>query len=282
MRTISLRSLAFVCLASGLLLTTGCKRESDAAPDEDITTAEDRSEDNSETAISSDLMMATKPQDGTVNNSPAVAGVLELRRIYGTCATRSYDALTNTATIDFGPTNCLCPDGRYRRGKIIIHFTTDTHTRRAGAVVTREGYFVNDNQHIATRTFTDLGGGSFTVVVTDARIIRANNGGTHSWIANWTFTQTAGYGTPIVSDDVFSVTGSDSGTNRKNVTYTTTIQTPLIKRGDCYKYFVAGTVSITNSNNKTLLLNYDPSGTQSCDNVASVTVNGRTKTIILH
>lgn len=216
----------------------------------------------------------------TLDNSPAVAGAAELRRIYGICATRTYDARTNTATIDFGSTNCLCSDGHYRRGKIIIAFTIDIHTRRAGTVVTREGYFVNDNQHTAIRTF-DLGGGSFTVAVTNASIIRANNDGTHYWTVNKTATQTAGYGTAITSDDVFSVTGSASGTNRKNVTYTTTIQTPLIKRGDCYKYFVAGTVSITKANNKTLMLNYDPSGTQSCDNIASVTVNGRTKTITL-
>ena len=283
MRTISLRSLTFACLASGLLLATSCKRESDtAAPaDEDITTAEDRSEDNSETAISADIMTAAKPQDATVDNSPAVAGTLELRRIYGTCATRTYVAATKTLTIDFGPTNCLCPDGRYRRGKIIVVFTSDTPTRRAGAIVTRDNYFVNNNQHTATRIFTDLGLGSFSVSVPSASIIRDNNGGTHSWTASWTFTQTAGYGTAIVSDDVFSVTGSANGTNRKGMSYSTIIQAPLTKRGDCYKYYVAGTVSITNSNNKVMLLNYDPTGTQACDNTASVTVNGRTKTITL-
>ena len=160
-------------------------------------------------------------------------------------------------------------------------FTTDVLTRRAGAVVTRENYFVNDNQHTAIRTFTDLGAGSFTVDVTDASIIRANNGGPHSWTANWTFTRTGGYGNPQVSDDVYSVTGSANGTNRNNVRYTTTVQSPLIKRGDCFKYFVVGIVSITNSNSKAMLLNYDPSGIQACDNTASVTVNGRTKTIIL-
>ena len=137
----------------------------------------------------------------TLDNSPAVAGAAELRRIYGICATRTYDARTNTATIDFGSTNCLCSDGRYCRGKIIIAFTIDIHTRRAGTVVTREGYFVNDNQHTAIRTF-DLGGGSFTVAVTNASIIRANNDGTHYWTVNKTATQTAGYGTVITSDDV--------------------------------------------------------------------------------
>ncbi|WP_201982730.1 hypothetical protein [Hymenobacter rubidus] len=278
MRTLSLRSLTLACLASGLLLTAGCNRKDDATPDEDITTAEDRSEDNVETAISSDAMQTAPADLGTQGFSNTET---EFRAKFGSCATRTYDAGTHTLTIDFGTTNCLCADGRYRRGKIIVHFTTDTNRRRAGAVVTRDGYFVNDNQHTATRTFTDIGLGSFTVDVTNASIIRANNGGTHSWTANWTFTQTQGFNTPQVSDDVFSVTGSSTGVNRKNVAYTTTIQSPLIKRADCLKYFVHGVVSITNSKSKTLLLDYDPSGTQDCDKIASVTINGRTKTITL-
>ncbi|MDB5235998.1 MAG: hypothetical protein JWR44_2991 [Hymenobacter sp.] len=237
MRTLSLRSLTFACLASGLLLATSCKRDTDITPD-DITTAEDRSEDNIETAVSSDAMKSAGPSDPNVQGSPYATTEAEFRLKFGACASRSYDYANRTLTIDFGPTNCLCPDGRYRRGRILVRFTTDVLTRRAGAVVTRQNYFVNDNQHTATRTFTDIGQGSFTVDVTNASIIRANNGGTHSWTANWTFTQTAGYGTPQFSDDVFNVTGSANGTNRKNVGYTTTVQTPLVKRGDCFKYFV--------------------------------------------
>ncbi|MDO7850309.1 hypothetical protein [Hymenobacter convexus] len=280
MRTFSLRSLTLACLASGLLLTTGCNRKTDDAAPDDITTAEDRSEDNIETAVSSDAKLAG-PADPNVQGSAFATTELEFHARFGACATRTYDYNARTLTIDFGPTDCLCPDGRYRRGQILVRFTTDVLTRRAGAVVTRTNYFVNNNQHTATRTFTDLGQGSFSVDVTNASIIRANNGGTHSWTASWTFTQTAGYGTPQYSDDVFSVTGSSAGTNRNNVSYTTTIQSPLIKRGDCFKYFVQGTVSISNTNGKTLLLNYDPSGTHDCDRIASVTVNGRTRTITL-
>ncbi|GAA4347835.1 hypothetical protein GCM10023185_03160 [Hymenobacter saemangeumensis] len=267
-------------LAGSLLLTTACKRDQ-VSPDADIVSAEDQGEANVENALSSDILSAAAPVDKNVSGSPAVASDPELRRIYGTCATRTYNATTRILTIDFGPTNCLCPDGRYRRGKVIVQFTTDTPTRRAGAEVTRENYFVNDNQHTATRIFTDLGSGSFSVDVPSASIIRANNGGTHSWTANWVFTRTAGFGTTQTSDDVYSVTGQSSGTNRRGVSYTTTIQQPLIKRGDCYKYYVAGTVNIVNSRSQTLLLNYDPSGTQACDNSASVTVNGRTYPITL-
>ena len=278
MRTATLRSLALACFASAALLTTSCNRNNDATPTDDIATAEDRTDDNSETAMSSEAMQMAGPTDAQVQGSANVITDAEFRARFGSCATRSYDFATKTLTIDFGTTNCLCADGRYRRGKILVRFTTDVNRRTAGAVVTRVDYFINDNQHIATRTFTDIGSGSFTVDVTNASIIRANNGGTHSWTANWTFTRTAGFGTPQVSDDVYSVTGSATGINRKNVGYTTTIQSPLIKRADCPKYFVQGTMVITNTNSKVMTLDY---GTGTCDNVATVTVNGHTRTIQL-
>ena len=279
MRTAPFRFLLLAGLAASLFLTAACKRDR-VSPEDDTISADDQSEANAENALSIDLLAAA-PADRAVNNSPAVASADELRRIYGPCVTRTYNAATNVLTLDFGPVNCLCPDGRYRRGKILVRFTTETLSRRAGAEVTRHNYFVNDNQHTATRLFTDLGSGSFSVDVPSASIIHANNGGTHSWTANWQFTRTAGFGTPQVSDDEYQVTGGANGTNRRGMSYITTVQQPLIKRGSCYKYYVAGTVQIVNTRVGSMLLNYDPSGNQACDNNATVTMNGRTKTITL-
>lgn len=278
MRTATIRSLALACFASAALLITSCNRNNDATPTDDITTAQDRTDDNSETAMSSEAVQMAGPTDPNTPGSVYLIPEADFHARFGSCATRTYDFNTKTLTIDFGPLNCLCADGRYRRGKIMVRFTTDVNRRTAGAVVTREAYFVNDNQHTATRTFTDIGNGSFTVDVTNASIIRANNGGAHSWTANWTFTRTAGFGTPQVSDDVYSVTGSSTGTNRNKVGYTATIQNPLIKRADCPKYFVQGTIGIINTNSKVMTLDY---GTGTCDNVATVTVNGHTRTITL-
>ncbi|MBD2769142.1 hypothetical protein IC235_14705 [Hymenobacter sp. BT664] len=289
MRTLSLytRSLTLACLASGLLLTTGCKREADQVAPTDVVSAEDHGSSDEEMAFSSDLLTVATPQDETVTGSPAVAGAAELGRLLGTCATRSYNADTRTLVIDFGPTNCLCPDGRYRRGKIVVVFTGSDRRQHSGAIVSRENYFVNDNQHTATRIFTNLGNGSFTVDVPatpPASIIFANNGGTHTWTGHRVYTRTAGYGTPQLADDEYSITGTTSGTNRRGVSYTATIVQPLIKRftPGCFRHFVSGTVSIVNSKGNTLLLNYDPAGTGTCDNIASVTVNGGTpRTITL-
>ena len=274
MLTTSFRSLAFACLASGMLLTTGCNRNSDAAPDEDITTAEDRSEANIETAVSTDAYQVSVPQnvDNAANGFTTTDA--EFRAKFGPCVTRTYTASTRTLVIDFG-TGCMCADGRTRSGQIIVRFTTDTNRRIAGAVVRRRNYFVNQNQHTARRTFTDLGGGSFNVAVDSASIIRANNGGTHSWTANWTFAPTANT-TATVRE--YSVTGASNGINRKGIAYTTTIQRPLIKSSTCFKYFTAGTVNISNDRGRTMVLDY---GNGTCDNIATVTVNGRTKTITL-
>ena len=164
-----------------------------------------------------------------------------------------------------------------------MRFTGANPTRHAGAVVTRENYFVNDSQHTAIRTFVDLGNGSFSVDVANGGIIYVNNGGTCTctWTAQRSYTRTAGYCTPQVADDVYSVSGQVAGTNRKFVSYLATTTKPLIKRGDCYKYYVAGTVTLANDKGSTLVLDYDPSGTQACDNSASVTVGAWTKMITL-
>ena len=80
-----------------------------------------------------------------------------------------------------------------------------------------------------------------------------------------------------------SITGSLTGTNRRSVSYTAAIQQPLVKKFTlgCARHFISGTIQIANSNGRSLLLNYDPTGTAACDNIASVTINGTTHTITL-
>jgi hypothetical protein len=277
----SFRTIVYAALASGLLLTASCKR-ADITSD-DVTSAEDQGQGDEENAATADLVEAAAPQDATLSASPSVADATELRSLTAACFTRTYDAATRTLTLDFGPTNCLCADGRYRRGQLTAVFSGPY--RQAGAVVTinRTNYFVNDNQHLGTRVITNLGDGSFDLSVQNASIIFANNGGTTAWSSQRRYTRTAGFGTRTLLDDAYSITGSLTGTNRRNVTYTATIKTPLIKKfaAGCARHFVAGTIELANASSQSMLINYDPSGTAACDNIATVTVNGRTRTIYL-
>jgi hypothetical protein len=279
----TLRTLAYAALASGLLLTASCKRTDATSVADDVTSAEDQGQGDEENATTADLVEAASPQDATDTNSPPVAEATELRNLTASCFTRTYDAKTRTLTLNFGPTNCLCADGRYRRGQLTAVFSGPY--RQAGAVVTinRTNYFVNDNQHLGTRVITSLDAGSFDLIVQNASIIFANNGGTTAWSSQRRYTRTAGFGTRTILDDAYSITGALTGTNRRQVAYTATIQSPLSKKftPGCARHFVAGTIEITNSKASAMLLNYDPSGTAACDNIASVTVNGHTRTIYL-
>ena len=277
-----LRSFAYAALASGLLLTTSCNRTSVAA--DDVTSAQDAGQGDEENAATADLVEAAAPQDATNSASAPVADATELKYLLSGCATRTYDAASRTLTLDFGTTNCLCPDGRYRRGVITAVFSGPY--RRMGATVTinRTNYFVNDNQHLGTRVITRTDdAGSFALSVQNASIIFANNGGTTAWTSQRQYTRTAGYGTATILDDAYSITGSLTGTNRRNISYDATIQSPLIKKFalGCARHFVAGTIQITNSKENSMLVNYDPTGTAACDNIASVTFNGHTYIIYL-
>ncbi|RYU80081.1 hypothetical protein [Hymenobacter persicinus] len=282
MTTSAFRSLGLATLASSLLLlSTACNKDN-TAPADNLESAEDNGSAEEENAAIGDIINATAPADASLANGDYAASLEDRDKVLGRCATRTYNPATRTLTIDFGTTNCLCPNGKTRRGKIVVVFSPGPY-RQPGAVttVTLVNYFVNDNQHTGTRVLTNLGNGSFSLDVQNASIITPT--GTHSWSSQRQYQRTAGFGTPTILDDEYLVSGQATGTNRKKVSYTATIQQPLLKKfaPGCARHFVSGTVNITNSREKGMLLNYDPTGTAACDNIATITVNGRTRTITL-
>ncbi|SNC77241.1 hypothetical protein SAMN06265337_3823 [Hymenobacter gelipurpurascens] len=279
MFTSTSRLLSGVLLAGSLFVLAGCDKGNDPQDAATVTaSAEDQSVAEDENAAMGDLVEAASPADITVAGSPA-AEPTDLVRLAGSCFTRTFDAATRTLTLDFGPVNCVGPNGVARRGKIVAVFSGPYRQAGATTTITLVDYYRNDNHHTGTRTITNLGGGSWDLSVQGASV--TTPAGTHTWTSQRKYTRTAGSATRTVLDDTYSVTGQASGTNRRGVSYTATIDQPLIKKFQlgCARTFVAGTLSITNSKEKTMLLNYDPTGTQACDNLASVTVNGKTWTI---
>ncbi|RSK31127.1 hypothetical protein [Hymenobacter metallilatus] len=273
------RTLGFAALASTSLLLASCDKSNDPQSTVDAAvSAEDQSLAEDENATVADLVEAGSPSDAAVSGSPA-AEPTDLSRVAGSCVTRTYDAATRTLTLDFGTTNCVGPNGVARRGKIVAVFNGGYRQTGSTVTITLVNYYRNDNLHTGTRTITNLGQGSWSLDVQNASI--TTTAGTHSWTSQRQYTRTAGFGTRTIADDEYSVTGQATGTNRKGVSYTATVQQPLIKKfqAGCARTFVAGTVKVLTSKEKELLLNYDPTGTQACDNIATITVNGNTRTI---
>ncbi len=256
----------------------------------------DKDEKDSDTASAADNALA----EGTYNDVNTIAdqastgsltsfmptsnGGSEERGIMSTCATITNDTVSvpHILTINFGSSNCMCGDGRNRRGIINVSYSGHYRDSASTHTISFTNYFVNDNQVLGTKTVVNNGHNAahhltFSITV-NGQIIKANGGGTITWTSNRTREWIAGESTPTWSDDVYLITGSASGTNAAGNTITLNITKALRKEIGCH-HIVSGTVSITPSGKATRVLDY---GTGTCDDQATVTINGNTYVITLH
>ncbi len=85
-----------------------------------------------------------------------------------------------------------------------------------------------------------------------------------------------GYNTATVWDDVFTIEGVATGTNRKGNAYTHTITSPLVVKNSC-RWIVEGVIELK-VGDKVAVLDY---GMGECDNDATITINGEIRDIKL-
>jgi hypothetical protein len=282
--------LASVLLVSATLFTS-CKKE--------------KNEEDSDTASASDNSLAQQSYndlatmaDEAVNNGTSV--------VYKS-ASNPYSTLSNCASIvtpignvvnysvdgkdtiivNFGATNCLCHDGRYRRGSVMFTYTGAYATVGTVITCTPQNYFVNDNQVGGTKTITcatpPAGTNMKHDIVVNGTIIKANGAGTITWNSTRTRVWKSGDVTNLFNDDVYEITGNANGTSAAGSTFTSTITSALVRKFDvtnaqCKKYFVQGTIDHTPQGKPTRTIDF---GSGACDNVATVTINGHVYTITL-
>lgn len=203
------------------------------------------------------------------------------------CTTITIDtiAIPHTIVIDFGQTNCLCNDGKERRGIINVSYTG--HYRDSGSVhtVTFDNYFVNDNQILGTKTVTNNGlngSGNYTFTISvDGQIIKANNAGTITFTSNRIREWIEGESTPEWSDDVYLITGTSSGTKTTSsgsTNFSATITTALRRALSCH-WFESGVIEVVPENHPTRIIDF---GSGTCDDQAIVTINGTPHTVTLN
>ncbi len=268
-------------LALGVVLltaTAACDRnkKDDVTPlDELVTTSEDHAVADNDDAVVGENIEQDTPADMS-RAIDASSSAADRRSASGGCATRTWNPATRTLTIDFGSVNCTCTDGRQRRGQLTAVFAGIPNTPGATVTITRQNYFVNDNQHLGTRLISYTDYNAWRVQVTGGEI-RFADGRTATWVADRTVTRTAGPGQPTT----FTVRGTANGVNRRGNQYSAAIDAahPLVKRREvgCYNVFVDGILTVMNSGrDRTAVLNYNPTGAAPapCDNLATVAING--------
>lgn len=257
-------------IALGMVFTS-CNKADNEIPADAVMTSEDLT-------TSMDIFQSTEDEIDTELESRGPNGPNDCPTVTVTPGDWSFP---RTVTIDYGTDGCEGPDGRVRRGQIIV--TQSDTLRNAGAVrtATLVDFYVDDAHVEGTKTWTNQGFDANGDPVINRTVtggsITFPDGSQITWEADHTITLIEGAGTPVLLDDVVQITGGSNGVNRNGVAYSFVIdeQDPLVKRRLC-RWVESGTLEMT-VGNITRLINY---GNGTCDPYAILTLeNGNTRTI---
>jgi hypothetical protein len=187
-----------------------------------------------------------------------------------------------TLLIDFGSDYCVGNDGRTRTGQILVTFTGRYRDPGTVIVITPQNHYVDGYLIEGVKTVTNQGNNGngqpyFSVVVSEASITAPNNEYTITWNSTRTRTWISGYNTLALWDDVYEITGEANGINRDGEAFSVAITEALRLALNC-PWITSGTVQITPSNGPLRVRDY---GNGTCDNDATVTVNGNVYEIVL-
>jgi hypothetical protein len=273
MKKMKALSLAVLLLA---LLFSSCKKK-EKEEDNDTDSA---SENFLATSIGNDMGNVADEAGRTKNVSSFKTTETNLI-LTSPCATVQFDTTSasnvDTITVNFGTTNCLCQDGRNRRGSLVITYNGKYKDSLTLITITPKNYFVNNHGVSGSKTVKNLGhnsSGHLVYEVTENITIAKSGGGTIVLFATRKREWLQGENTLIWADDKYSITGSASGYNSNGRSFTSSITSPLIRDMSlaCRKHFIQGTFVHTPDGRPDRIIDF---GSGACDNLATVTINNK-------
>lgn len=269
-------------IVAGAILFQSCEKEKSNLTNDEIAVAEDDAlAENLFDDIFDVALAAEQLIDGQIFNETLKSSVVS-----DSCPNVTVDHPDSTfwpkvITIDWGD-GCTGYYEQTRSGKIIIQVTGRYRVAGTSRTITLENYYINGIHVEGTKTVTndgenDDGNICYSVELTGGRITTPDSivitresvrtrewvGGSDTWWNIW--------------DDVYFITGQTTGTNFRGVEYSRTIVTPLEWAATC-RFIKSGSIDIVVGENDPITLDF---GDGECDNEATVSRNGETKTIQL-
>ncbi len=299
----SLAQLAAYSFIFSLLLFVSCSKENSASDAEEleVSTATAEADAEAESTFNEffDDAMGT-------NNDVAVAGsgvfygrpdtLVPVPRCFTVTVTHPNTTFFPVhVVVDFGTTGCPGPDGRIRRGRMIIDYSNKLIYPGATAITNFDGFYV-DGVHVeGTHKITNQTVippvnniiPKYKIEVINGKLTKPN-GNYIEWSSVRTIQQIEGMATPdFPRDDIFRIEGNANGQVRRGnllVRWQSTITEPLFRRFTC-RWIVRGKVrtiraNLPNPANSPWVGVLD-FGAGNCDNLATMTINGVSHQIIL-
>jgi hypothetical protein len=199
-------------------------------------------------------------------------------------------------TISFPQSGCMGPDGRVRRGQIKTTYTNRLIVPGAESITTFLNFSIdsvtvggtykvkNMVNPIQITIFPPQYNHKWLITVIGGRL-GYPNGNVVEWNSTKTIEQVEGSHTLPLHDNVFKIIGSSNGASVRNSLTTSwnseTIE-PLFKRATC-RWIVKGKIrtvrrNLSNTSPWVSVLDF---GNGTCDNIATLNVNGNIRTITL-
>ncbi len=257
-----------------------CKKNDASSSDELETTFElsgDQAIADNLTEDANDVFMEIAVDNNIAGNGPqpvqTTPGIISCATVTITPA----QGFPKTIVIDFG-TSCT-HNGITRSGKINIVLTDSVRRPGSTATMTFTNYFVNFYKVEGTITWTNTstpGTRSWRREIVGGKITAPNsNYWLHEGVTN--VAQTAGVGTFTILDDVFAITGNHRVTNAQGRFRDCLVLEALQKKTICSN-IDKGKLKVQGPNHFALI----DFGDGTCDNVATISIDGRApRTIIL-
>jgi hypothetical protein len=266
-----LTGVAIVALSLGV---SSCNKEKlDAISSDKIVTMQDDAQAND---LSDDI---DNESDDVVNgNSSLKSAAADTTGLSGRVVvwTNNNDG-TKTAVITYTNfQNPLAKNERIKNGVITIVVTGKRSDNTYKRVVTFTNFTINGNKIEGTKTIEKVSDLVYKITLTDGKITFTDNTFITCNLVR-TRTMVEGSSTPLyIWDDAYTFTGTADGVNRNGVEYSKVTTIP-VKIYTAYRFPVSGSFTITAGSN-VFTLDY---GDGTMDNLATVTLNGASKTIML-
>lgn len=279
-------NLILVMFLTGLFVLSSCEKDTSAKISEaDLLLAE---EDALTETLYGDLMESVDNALSLVEGQLSTGG-LKSMLVSNDCPTITVDKPDTTnwpkvITIDWGE-GCEGFYGHTRSGMVKISLTGWMHWPGSMKTVELFDYYINGIKVEGIKTTSNDGRNNngnltFTSVLEGGKVIvPTEEGNTVELTKEFTRYKewVEGEETRNFFDNVFYILGSASGTNFKQEAYTRTITYRLEWAASC-RFIKSGTVVIVVGDKLPITLDY---GDGTCDNKATITINGETREILL-
>ncbi len=164
------------------------------------------------------------------------------------CSTLTYDTLGTDihATIDYGVSDCICNDGKIRKGQIFISYPINYTSTGSLFETALADYSVNGNSVEGSAAVTKIASDIYTCIW-KASIVAENGLDKMTFTSTKTKTFIENSNSPnVLAGNNYSFIGSSSGTTWRGEEYNIIISTPLLVQSGC-RSVKSGLTTVTSS-----------------------------------